>query len=105
MSPQLHLWPEQENAISNGGVPLGVMSREDPNVSWPCIYGALSLQSCIQEILEEMVCGFNYSNSLDNYQVHQRNKDQCCSEVRKGRGLTTEIWHPHKHGEKTGALP
>ncbi|CAD7681100.1 unnamed protein product [Nyctereutes procyonoides] len=37
-------------------------------------------KSCTQEILEEMVCGFNYSNSLDNYQVHQTNKDQCCSE-------------------------
>ncbi|CAD7678723.1 unnamed protein product [Nyctereutes procyonoides] len=47
---------------------------------------------------------FNYSNSLDNYQVHQRNKDQCCSELRKRRGLTTEIWHPHKYGEKTGEI-
>ncbi|XP_077738607.1 uncharacterized protein LOC144304052 [Canis aureus] len=37
-------------------------------------------QSCTQEILEEMFCGFNSSNSLDNDQVYQANKAQCCSE-------------------------
>ncbi|CAK7311020.1 hypothetical protein VULLAG_LOCUS15813 [Vulpes lagopus] len=45
---------------------------------WLC--GGRPQQSCTQEILEEMGCGFNYSNSLDNDQVHQTNRDQCCSE-------------------------
>lgn len=72
------------------------MSREDPKVSWPCIYGALYLQSCTQEVLEEMVSGFNYSSSLDNDLVLPTNRDRCCSEVRNGRGLTPEIWPPHK---------
>ena len=45
------------------------MSREDPNVSWSCIYRALYLQSCTQEILKKMVFGFHYSNCLYNYQV------------------------------------
>ena len=71
----------------------------------PVTYGALYLQSCTQEILEEMFCGFNSSNSLDNDRVLQANKEQCCSEVRMGRGFSTERWPPRKHGEKPGALP
>ncbi|CAD7679330.1 unnamed protein product [Nyctereutes procyonoides] len=67
------------------------MSREDPNVSWPCIYGALYLQSCTQEILEEMVCGFNYSNSLDHDWAHQANKEQCCSRGENGKRESTLI--------------
>ncbi|CAK7304820.1 hypothetical protein VULLAG_LOCUS11393 [Vulpes lagopus] len=31
----------------------------------------LYLQSCTQEIFEELVCSFNYSGSLDKCQVHQ----------------------------------
>ena len=85
-------------------VSIGVMSREDPNVSWPCIYRKLHLKSCAQEILEEMVCGFKYSNSLDNDWVHQANKDQCYSEVRMGRGFSTQIWPSQKYGEKPWAL-
>ncbi|XP_013966145.1 ral guanine nucleotide dissociation stimulator-like [Canis lupus familiaris] len=45
---------------------------------WLC--GGRPQQSCTQEILEEMVCGFNYSNSLDNDRVHPTNRDRCCSE-------------------------
>ncbi|CAK7320647.1 hypothetical protein VULLAG_LOCUS22780 [Vulpes lagopus] len=37
------------------------------------------MRSCTQ-ILEEMFCGFNSSNSLDNDRVHQANKEQCCSQ-------------------------
>ena len=71
----------------------------------PGIPGTLYLQCSTQEILEEMFCGFNSSNSLDNDRVLQANKEQCCSEVRMGRGFSTERWPPRKHGEKPGALP
>ncbi|KAF3824578.1 hypothetical protein GH733_009912 [Mirounga leonina] len=37
--------------------------------------GALHLQSCTQEIFEELVCDFSYSNSLDNCQMCQATKD------------------------------
>ncbi|CAD7690695.1 unnamed protein product [Nyctereutes procyonoides] len=45
-----------------------------------CLCGGRPQQSCTQEVLEEMVCGFNYSSSLDNDQVHPTNRDRCCSE-------------------------
>ena len=64
------------------------MLREDTNVSWPCIYRALSFEGCTQEFLEEIVCGFKYSNLLENVRVHQANKDQCYSKVRRGRGVS-----------------
>ena len=41
----------------------------------PVTYGALYLQSCTQEILEEMFCGFSISTSLDNDRVHKANKE------------------------------
>ena len=64
------------------------MSREDPNVSWPCIYRALYLQSCTQEILEEMVCAVNYYNSLDNFIRCTRHTR--IRAVRMVRGLSTQ---------------
>ena len=62
MSLQLPLWYELENMITIW-LSHGVMLREDPDVSWPCIYGSLYLQSFTQEFLEAMVCCLNYSNS------------------------------------------
>lgn len=72
------------------------MSREDPKVSWPD-YGALYLQSFIQDIFEELVHGFNYCSALDKCQVQKDTKNQRCSEVRMGRGFftpraCTSIW-------------
>ena len=82
-----------------------VLWRRYFNVSWPCIYGTLYLQSCTQEILEEMFCGFSISNSLDNDPVHQANKAQCCSEMRTGRGFSTERWPPTQTWRETWGLP
>nr|XP_055180443.1 uncharacterized protein LOC129509079 isoform X4 [Nyctereutes procyonoides] len=65
--PTARCWKPDTSLVFRPQVIAGKMRR------------TLSLQSCTQEILEETVCGFNYSNSLDNYQVHQATKDQCCS--------------------------
>nr|XP_055180441.1 uncharacterized protein LOC129509079 isoform X3 [Nyctereutes procyonoides] len=67
--PTARCWKPDTSLVFRPQVIAGKMRR------------TLSLQSCTQEILEETVCGFNYSNSLDNYQVHQATKDQCCSKV------------------------
>ncbi|KAM8936734.1 ral guanine nucleotide dissociation stimulator-like isoform 2-T2 [Lycaon pictus] len=45
-----------------------------------CLCGRRPQQSCTQEVLEDMVCGFNYSSSLDNDLVLPTNRDRCCSE-------------------------
>nr|XP_055180440.1 uncharacterized protein LOC129509079 isoform X2 [Nyctereutes procyonoides] len=68
--PTARCWKPDTSLVFRPQVIAGKMRR------------TLSLQSCTQEILEETVCGFNYSNSLDNYQVHQATKDQCCSKDR-----------------------
>lgn len=65
------------------------MSREAANGSWPCVDGALPFQSCTPEIANELTGDFNDSNSLDKGQVSQATRDQCCSEVRMGRGIST----------------
>lgn len=48
-------------------------------------YRALSLQNSTKDIVLQMVCGFNYSTSLDQGKVHQAtNTIQCRTEVRAG---------------------
>ncbi|XP_025732709.1 ral guanine nucleotide dissociation stimulator-like isoform X1 [Callorhinus ursinus] len=47
-------------------------------IFWSC--GRRHQQSCTQEILDELVWDFNYSNSLDMCQVHQATQDQCYCE-------------------------
>ena len=102
VSLQLYLWSELDYTYSTGVCPC-TDDKEGSNVSWPCIYEALYLPRCTEEIIVEMVCGINCSISLVNYQVHQAIKDQCCSHERMGRGYSTQIWPPQQHAEKPGA--
>ena len=74
--------------MSLGPVYIGhCISRASPRRSWRRWSVALTIPT------------------LDNYLVHQANKDQCFSEVRMGSRFSTQIWLPHKHGEKPEALP
>ncbi|XP_004417321.1 PREDICTED: ral guanine nucleotide dissociation stimulator-like [Odobenus rosmarus divergens] len=57
------------------------MGPEGPMTPMVVMFKSLKVSSsCTQEILDELVWGFNYSNSLDMCQVHQATQDQCCCE-------------------------
>ena len=58
-------------------------SRKAPDPSWPDCW-ALSLQSYTQEMVEELVDGFQFTLSLERTQVHQSINDQGWLEVSVG---------------------
>ena len=73
------------------GFPPVAKSRQAPQTSRPGSR-ALSLQSCMQEVVEELADGFGYSISLDRGQLHCTTiNNQGCSEVRVG---TEGSYHP-----------
>ena len=70
--------------------PTVAKSRQAPDPSWPDCW-ALSLQSYTQEMVEELVDGFQFTLSLERTQVHQSIHDQGCSEVSVGAEVSS---HP-----------
>ena len=63
--------------------PTVAKSRQASDHSWPDCW-ALSLQSCTQEMVEELVYGFQFAISLEWTQVNQSLNDQGWSEVSVG---------------------
>ena len=66
-----------------GGVSLCGKVQAGPDASWPDFW-ALSLQSCTQVIVEELVDGFQFAISLERTQVHQSINEEGWSEVSVG---------------------
>ena len=73
-----------------GVFPPVAKSRQAPDPSWSDCW-ALSLQSCTQEMVEELVDAFQFAISLEWTQVHQSINDQGCSEVSVGADVSS---HP-----------
>ena len=65
------------------GFPSVAKSRQAPDASWPDFW-ALSLQSCTQVMVEELVDGFQFAISLERTQVHQSLNEEGWSEVSVG---------------------
>ena len=62
--------------------------RQAPDPSWPDCW-ALSLQSCTQEMVEELVDAFQFAISLEWTQVHPCINDQGWSEVSVGAEVSS----------------